>query len=213
MCNMSDFSEDPESPPHQVEIQVARRIRRLRLDKKLTLQRLASLSGMSDGYLSRVENHKAAIPLANLDRLARALNVSITVFFETDDAVRPLCVCRAGRGIRGRIRGAGGFVYEMLAAEKKGKLMEPLLVDIASASRSMPIKSHSGEELDYVLNGECDLIYGKERIRLRKGDAVYYDATIPHAARPIKGKPCSIMAIVASRDYLFHGDLTRLIKG
>ena len=210
---MSDLLKDPESPPRQVEVQVARRIRRLRLDKKLTLRRLASLSGMSDSYLSRVENHNVAIPLANLDRLAGALNVPIPVFFETDEAVHPLCVCRAGRGIRGRIRGKRGFVYEMLAAEKKGKLMEPLVVDIASASRLIPVKAHSGEELDYVLNGEFDLIYGKERIRLREGDAVYYDATVPHAARPIKGKPCRILAVVASRDYLFHGDLTRLLKG
>ena len=73
----------------------------------------------------------------------------------------------------------------------------------------MPRRTHAG---DYVLKGECDLLYGKDTIRLRTGDAVYYDATVPHAARMVKGKSCRLLAVVASRDYLFHGDLTRLLS-
>ena len=69
-----------------------------------------------------------------------------------------------------------------------------------------------GEELNYILEGECEFVYGKERIRLRQGDAVYYDATVPHLVQSIKKtNPCKVLAVVASKDYLFHGDLTRLL--
>ena len=37
--------------------------------------------------------------------------------------------------------------------------------------------------------------------------------SVPHAARPIPGQPCEVLSIVASRDYVFHGDLSRLMKG
>jgi quercetin dioxygenase-like cupin family protein len=77
----------------------------------------------------------------------------------------------------------------------------------------MPLKSHSGEEFNYVLEGECLLIYGDDRIHLREGDCVYYDASIPHAAHAIKGSPSRLLVVVSSRDYLFHGDLSRLLRG
>jgi len=200
------------SPLQTAEVRVADRLHQLRLDKRLTLDQLATAASMSQAFLSRVENHKASLPIAGLERLAKALNVPIAVFFQQDDEQMPISVCRANEGRKGRLRGPRGFIFELLAGEKKGKLMEPIIADIAAATRPVPLKAHAGEEFDYVIEGECDLLYGKERIRLRRGDAVYYDATVPHAAHAIKGKPCRILAVVASRDYLFHGDLSRLLN-
>jgi transcriptional regulator with XRE-family HTH domain len=197
---------------HQADIRVADRIRHLRQDKRMTLDQLGEASDLSEAYLSRVENHKAAITIAGLERLAHALGVSIGVFFEQDEASSPLSVCRAGQGRTGRLRKPRGFPYELLAGDKKGKLMEPIIADIGAAAGPVALKSHAGEEFNYVLEGQCDLVYGKETLSLRRGDAVYYDATVPHAARAIKGKPCRILAVVASRDYLFHGDLSRLLN-
>jgi quercetin dioxygenase-like cupin family protein len=101
----------------------------------------------------------------------------------------------------------------MLATAKKGKLMEPIIVDLQTARQPMPLKSHSGEEFNYVLSGECMLLYGDNQLHLREGDSAYYDASIPHAARAIDDRPCRVLAVVSSRDYLFHGDLSRLLKG
>ena len=199
--------------PRTAEVRVANRLRQLRTDKGLTLKHLATRAGMSQAFLSRVENHKVSLPIAGLERLAKALGVPMVTFFEEDQRALPITVCRAGRGNKGRLRGKRGFVYEMLAAEKSGKLMEPLLVDIASAPEPMPFRSHPGDEFNYVLKGEFLLLYGKDAIRLTEGDACYYDATVPHAARPIRGKPGVILAVVASRDYLFHGDLSQLLQG
>ncbi len=168
---------------------------------------------MSQAFLSRVENHKACIPIAGLERLADALGIPIATFFEQNKMQVPISVCRAGCGRKDRIRGPKGFLYELLAGDKKGKLMEPVLLDVASASHPVPLKSHLGEEFNYILRGECDLFYGKDRLRLRQGDAVYYDATVPHTVRSIKGKSCKLLAAVGSRDYLFHGDLAKLLTG
>jgi hypothetical protein len=71
-----------------------------------------------------VENHKTSIPIAGLERLAHALKVPMGVFFEEDLRTAPLTVCRAGHGRASRLRGMQGYPFEMLAGEKKGKLME-----------------------------------------------------------------------------------------
>jgi transcriptional regulator with XRE-family HTH domain len=201
--------------PHiaTAEVCLADRLRQFRLDKGLTLQALGDAAGISQAFLSRVENHRTSLTVANLERLASVLGVPIAAFFEEDNRTVPITLCRAGSGPRGRMRGADGFLYELLSSAKKGKLMEPLIVDIHTAGRTMELRSHPGEEFNYVLSGECELIYGKETHRLGTGDAVYYDATVPHAARARRGKECRVLCIVASRDYLFHGDLSRLMNG
>lgn len=194
------------------EVRLADRLQHLRAEKGLTLSQLAAAADISPAYLSRVENHKVAITIAGLERMARALGVPMKVFFDDDEVTPPITICRGGRGTTTRLRGRPGFLAEMLAAEKRGKLMEPLIANIGAVPQPMRLKSHAGEEFNYIVEGECELIYGKERIRLRRGDAAYYDASVPHAAHALKGQPCRLLSVVASRDYLFHGDLTRLLN-
>jgi mannose-6-phosphate isomerase-like protein (cupin superfamily) len=168
---------------------------------------------MSQAYLSRVENHKVSLTIAGLEQLAEALDVPLAIFFDDDSRNVPITHTLNAQGERRRFRGPTGFLFEMLAAAKKGKLMEPLIVDLRTAVHPMPLKAHSGEEFNYVLSGECVLHYGDNKIHLREGDSVYYDASIPHAAVAIKDRSCRVLAVISSRDYLFHGDLSRLLKG
>jgi transcriptional regulator with XRE-family HTH domain len=210
---ISKKSKDEKSLVQTAEVRIASRLRKLRLDKGLTLTQLAGKAGLSQAFLSRVENHKLSIPISGLERLAHALEVSISTFFEEEQVTSPIVLCRAGKGIRQHCRGHKSFLLELLAASKRGKLMEPLLVDIATATRPMQLISHAGEEFNYVVKGEIYLIYGKQEIHLKEGDSVYYDAMVPHAARPLPKRPGLILSIVASKDYLFHGDLTNLLKG
>jgi len=193
------------------EIRIAERLRRLRVEKHLTLAELATSAGISQAYLSRVENHKASLTIVGLEQLAAALGVAIGVFFEEDNRSLPIVVCHNDEGQRRYFYGPSGLELQMLAVAKMGKLMEPLIVDLTTAKNPMPLKAHAGEEFNYVLEGECILSYSDSEIRLKKGDSAYYDASIPHAARPVKGRPCRILAVVGSRDYLFHGDLSRLL--
>jgi transcriptional regulator with XRE-family HTH domain len=199
--------------PCSAEIRLANRLRQIRLDRRSTLEQLASAAGMSQAYLSRVENHKASITIAGLERLASALGVPLSALFDQDDRTLPISICRAGSGPKKRFRSREGLLFEMLAAEKAGKLMEPLVVNLSARKSATPPKSHSGEEFNYVLEGECVLLYGDNRIRLREGDSAYYDASTPHSAHAAKGRPCRLIAVVGSRDYVFHGDLSKLLNG
>ena len=76
----------------------------LRRELGLTLKQLAAKCGLSDAYLSRVENHKSAVNIANLSNIALALGV-------------PIAVCRSGQGQKVKLRSDNGLVLEMLAAD------------------------------------------------------------------------------------------------
>lgn len=64
-------------PASRSEVQVARAIRMLRQRNGLSQRQLAARMGVPRTYVSKIENQKATPTLSSLDRLARALEVSI----------------------------------------------------------------------------------------------------------------------------------------
>jgi transcriptional regulator with XRE-family HTH domain len=198
-------------PPATAEIHVARRLAALRAESGLTLRALAERTGLSDAYINRVERQKTPINIANLEKVALAFGVPLASFFESGAAQEPLVLTRAGTGKKARFRGRKGYLALMLAEAKKGKLMEPILVDLASAKTAVPLKAHSGQEFNYVIEGRCVFHFGRQRIELNEGDALYFDATVPHVCRAIGKGPTRLLAVVASANYPLHGDISVLL--
>ena len=197
--------------PGTAEINVARRLAALRAESGLTLRDVAERSGLSDAYLNRVERQKTPINIANLEKLALAFGVQLASFFESDKSQDPLVITRAGRGKNVRFRGRQGFRAEMLAEPKKGKLMEPILVDLASAKTMVPLQSHPGQEFNFVVEGRCVFHFGKQHVELSAGDSIYFDAAIPHVCRALDEGPARILAVVSSPNYPLHGNISVLL--
>ena len=61
------------------EKQIAKNIKKIRLDRKMSQERLADLSGLTKGYISKIEKSDTAPPLSTLSKIAHSLNVDITV--------------------------------------------------------------------------------------------------------------------------------------
>jgi transcriptional regulator with XRE-family HTH domain len=196
-------------PPGTAEINVARRMAALRAESGLTLRDVAERSGLSDAYLNRVERQKTPINIANLEKVALVFGVPLASFFESDSSQEPLVITREGKIVR--FRGRKGFRTELLAERKKGKLMEPILVDLASARRAVPLQSHPGQEFNYVVEGRCLFHFGKDHIQLSAGDSVYFDATVPHVCRALDKGPARILAVVSSPNYPLHGNISVLL--
>src|SRR5690606_14547099 len=127
-----------------IEQIIARRIAALRRENGLTLREFGEKTGLSDAYLSRVENGHAALTIASLARIADVCATPLTSFFEDVEEPARLVVTRAGTGRKVRFRGRAGTLVSLLADEKINKLMEPLVVDVASAPRDVPLQSHPG---------------------------------------------------------------------
>ena len=99
--------------------------------------------------------------------------------------------------------------FWMMAEDKKGKMMEPFIVEIPDQTTE---STHLGEEFNFIVQGSGLMRYGKHIIELHPGDAVYFDSGICHSIKRIGTESLRILAIVTSRDYLFHGDLTKFLE-
>jgi transcriptional regulator with XRE-family HTH domain len=201
----------PVRPP-TVEALVATRLAALRREVGLTLRELAAKTGLSDAYLSRVENGRIAVTLASLEKLAAVFATPITAFFEEETAPTRLVVCRAGQGRKARFRGRSGTLVQLLADEKHAKLMEPLIADVSSATKPVAPLAHPGEEFNYVISGRCTFVFDGEKHALTAGDSVYFDATIPHAVHAVRGEACQLLAVVTSRDFQMHRNIGKVLE-
>ncbi len=62
-------------------IVVGKKIKEARKKKKLTIEDLASQSGLSVAHLSRLENGRKSPTITTLEKIALALDVPIVYFF------------------------------------------------------------------------------------------------------------------------------------
>jgi transcriptional regulator with XRE-family HTH domain len=182
------------------EAVIAKKIKRLRTFRNLSLEKLAELTGLTKGYLSRIENSDKAPPIYTLSRISQALGVDMAQFF-TDDNHGPqlndYSINR--RNERVRVGGRGtpyGYDYEALAFDKAGKNMEAYVVTVSFEAKAE--FRHEGEELLFVLEGEMEFILNNERFVLEQGDSVYFDAYLPHSGRSLGKKNAKMLIVIYS---------------
>lgn len=176
---------------------VCKNIKMFRKTKGLTLQDLEDLTGLSKGYLSKIERSKKAPPYSTLDKLARALGVQVNLL--TSEKVQKLDDPRIefiknGEGQLEQTTSRGkGYSYMALATGIVGKNMKPYIIE--PAFEEPCIFQHEGEEFLFVLEGTHELIYDKKKYIMEEGDCVYYDANVPHTGRSIGNKRAKLLAI------------------
>jgi transcriptional regulator with XRE-family HTH domain len=172
---------------------VGGRIRELRTVQGLTLDRLASLSELTRGYISLVERGLKVPSLAALLRMAKALDVNVASFFDPHPHYAPrytLVRQSERRGIDEE-----GYRVVALATGRTRKLMEPFLLSppLKSTSRA----SHAGEEMLFVISGKVGIKLDGDDLILSKGDCLYFSGETPHEVRSLGRQKAEVLVVVA----------------
>jgi transcriptional regulator with XRE-family HTH domain len=176
---------------------VANRLRAQRSERDLTLGQLASISQISKGMLSKIENAQASPSLATLGRLAAALDVPVTSFFRGLEEEREAVLVRADQGAEIVRQGTRvGHVYQLLG-NLRGvrKYVEPVLCTLTERAEVFPLFQHPGFELLYVLDGAMEYGYGTQRYRLGKGDTLQFEGEVSHGPTALIKLPVRFLSI------------------
>ncbi|MCL4562146.1 MAG: helix-turn-helix domain-containing protein [Chloroflexi bacterium] len=174
------------------EPDVGMRLRFLRDQQGLSLRMLAERCGLSINAISQIERGENSPTVSSLHRLAKALNVPITDFFQPESRQRLVFVKR-DMGLRTQSK---GVIMESLGIGLTNQQLEPfrIMVGPEEGNTSDPI-SHSGEEFVNCLNGQIEYTVGGSIFRLEQGDSLLFDATQPHAYRNVLPTPASILLV------------------
>ena len=183
---------------------VGSKIKGLRETKNLSLEEIAERSGLTVEQISSIENDQNLPSLGPLIKIARALGVRLGTFMDDNDALGPV-VCRAAdREKNSSISFSNGATdarkhmeYHPLAQQKAGRHMEPFVIDIhPEEAPEYQLSAHEGEEFIYVMQGEVEIVYGKETYNLKEGDSIFYDSIVNHHVHGAPGKSAKILAVV-----------------
>jgi transcriptional regulator with XRE-family HTH domain len=163
-------------PPNQLGTIV----RALRAGSGLSLNALAGESGISAGLLSQIERGHGNPSYNTLIKLAHALGVRVGEFFGGQDPEPKLAGLVRSDSRRRLLLSEHDMVYELLTPSMNGRL-GVIRAQIAAgwSNETVPFV-HEGEECVIVTQGELVVVVGKERYVLAEGDALTYDASIPH---------------------------------
>jgi transcriptional regulator with XRE-family HTH domain len=163
-------------PP--LEIDVGSRLRALREERDWSLRELAEKSGLALNTVSLIENAKTSPSVSTLQRLALALSVPITAFFETDIPRNSVVHLTPGR--RPRAAFAHGTL-EDLGAGLAHRAVEPLVVALEPHTDSGPHTIvHTGYEFVYCLEGRLTYTIGDHAYVLEPGDSLLFESHLPH---------------------------------
>ena len=176
------------------------RIKKLRQNQRITIDKLATMTGFTKGYISRIENSFKPPPLFTLNTIAQALGVDITFLLSDTEDLEETDIIIVHKEERKRVsRGKNTYphTYESLAYKKAGKNMEPYLITVGF-TKDEEGYCHQGEEFIFVIEGEMDFFYGDKNFRVVKGDSLYFDASIPHVGVSLADKEAKLLCVVYS---------------
>ena len=72
----------------------------------------------------------------------------------------------------------------------------PIVTRAKDREADSSISAHEGEEFIYVMQGEVEIVYGKETYHLNEGDSIFYDSIVKHHVHGAPGKSAKILAVV-----------------
>jgi transcriptional regulator with XRE-family HTH domain len=186
-----------ENPMEDKEI--GAKIRQLRKQRAITLDVLTMRTGLSPGYLSKIERGLSSPPIATLSRIAFALGVKLSDFFQDyEETLSISIITPSERKALTRDGQTFGYRYETLAHRRQNKLMEPFIISLIPHRHDNKMFVHKGEEMLYLLEGEIEMIYGDDRYQVTAvGTCIYIDASVPHRALCIGDNEARVLVVVS----------------
>lgn len=182
-------------------LRVGARLRALREEQGLTLRGLADACGLSVNAISLIERGETSPTVSTLQRLAAALKVPITGFFQ-ESTRRTAMLVRHSKGLRSL---ADGAEMECLGIGLDNQQLQPFRMVIAPGHGNFtdPV-SHTGEEFVHCLVGEIDYLVGSDLFRLTEGDSLLFEAQQPHAYHNQSPAPATLLVIFQSGQDSHH---------
>jgi transcriptional regulator with XRE-family HTH domain len=157
-------------------MKIGERIRNLRQSSNLTQEELADRANLTKGFISQIERDLTSISLDSLAQILEALDENISDFFR--EASKEKIVYQEKDRVA--IEKEKIQKFELLVPGSTNRRLEPILLTLRKGESTPKEKPHEGEEFGFVLRGRINLRFGRETLKLRKGECFYLSAEKEH---------------------------------
>lgn len=162
---------------------IGKKIKEERKSKGLNLQEVASLSNITAGLLSKIENFRAVPSLPVLLNISKALEVNMADLVENVVSNKEVSYLHIKKdaGIIEEREDSEGLVYESLVHQDLSDInFRANLVRVKPNYFRAPIATEA-MELIYVISGSVTYGFEDQKVMLEEGDTFYFDGSIPHS--------------------------------
>ncbi len=171
-------------------VPVGKKIKKERLKKKMSLDRVANETGFSVDYLKEVESGKKIPPVGALLQIARALEIDSGFFLKEQET-----------SLRSRIKAytkrTENYAYTTLTPGAENKHLKAFKVSIDAMKDHKGVGyQHEGEEFVYVLAGKIEVIVGDHVNKLNVGDSLHFNSGIRHQLRNVGNEKAELIVVI-----------------
>jgi transcriptional regulator with XRE-family HTH domain len=151
-------------------------IRKHRKGRNLTLKAVAEKAGVSEGFLSQVENSVSSPSVDTLISVCNAIGVNPGDLLNQAGTQENLVVFRKREWDEVEIPKAGFVTRRFLSPENRSVIDSAVI--FLRPGMKIPVRKNvkNGQELLCVLKGSLELVHGDQTILLSEGDAVHFSA-------------------------------------
>jgi len=149
-------------------------IRRYRKKQKLTLKAVAEKAGISESFLSQVENNVNSPSVDTLQKICGSIGISTGDLLNQAENQESLIMVR--RPDWGDIEiPSAGFATRRFFSPKNRVTIDSAILAVAPG-KSIPVRKNvrNGQEVLCVLKGSLELVHGERTERMKAGDTVHY---------------------------------------
>jgi len=189
------------------------KLRRIRLDRGLTLEEVGQKSGVARSTLSKVENGLMSPTITMLQRIIEGLSLGFDELFEggvgKEQGLGRRSITRSGKGQPFHV---GPYAHEMMAADLAAKKMQVFKTRILARTVAEfdGWVRHDGEEFIYVLHGQIKVFtefYTEETLSI--GDGIYLDSQMGHACVSVSREEAEVLWVSTGRSFGLSWDERR----
>ncbi|MET9344578.1 XRE family transcriptional regulator [Nonomuraea sp. NPDC003804] len=176
---------------------VGARLKRLRLQRDVTLADLAAETGISTSTLSRLEAGLRRPTLEQLLPLARVHGVTLDELVDAPPTGDPRINLRP-------IPCGDGSVVLPLTRRPGGIQAYKFVLPAGSDDTEPDLRAHEGYDWIYVLNGTLRLVLGEHDLILRPGEAAEFDTRTPHWFGATSAGPVEYLSLIGKQGERAH---------
>jgi transcriptional regulator with XRE-family HTH domain len=165
----------------------------------LSLRDLARASGVSAPMVSQVERGETSPTLAVAQKLAEGLDLTLSQLLRLDEEPRVAVVRRSDRVEVSRDGHGFAELSPSLPGQRHSVSIHTLHSRAVTAGPGdPPLHEPGSRETAVVLDGALVLIHAGDRHELQRGDAVTFDADLPHHFENPGKKEATFIAVVTA---------------
>jgi quercetin dioxygenase-like cupin family protein len=183
------------STPAELE-ELGRRIRKLRVDRRMTLKQVEMACGLSATHLSEIERGRTSPTIGALMRISRSLGKRPSFFIEREE-LADVARVPFGGGLTWTL--ATGLTAQSLSPGIPGGELFAYRLSFRegeSAEWSLPPRETPGDATYLVLRGAVEAQIGDQRLTLAEGDAAQGPLTMSHRLKRSSAGSAEVLAVL-----------------